>query len=283
MRFKTSNNIHVESGPLTHLMNWLVLKIFPGQEVDWERYAQQYDAVTIDLKPAYQTIVKMPLRGELEGLLEYTKAQLICDLGAGTGNLSIPLATTYPALRVAHIDSDQTYNDIAKRKAEEAGTRNIDFHLADAEDVGRIGEGYGRPFDIVFMTHALYAMRSRNDMDKPDRVLKTVYETLRADGRLCVIDIEKEMNLLHLIADGLFSGIKKYGLRRALLLFKQMDQAKHQNANIIRNQRDGTYITQKVDGLVGMLVKAGFKEDDILYKSGFQHYHGYDNIVVVKK
>jgi 2-polyprenyl-3-methyl-5-hydroxy-6-metoxy-1,4-benzoquinol methylase len=283
MRPRTSDNMRTESGPLTHLMNWLVLRAFPEQEVDWERYAQQYDAVTIDLKPAYQRIMKMPLGGELEHLLQYTNADLVCDLGAGTGNLSIPLATRYPDLKVVHIDSGQTYSDIAKAKAERNGIGNIDFHLADAEDVGRIQEQYGKPFDVVLMIHALYSMRSQNDTDKPNRVLRTVYESLNAGGRLCVIDIEREMNLLHLIADGIIAGVRKYGLRRTLSLFKEMDQAKHQNANVIGNQRDGTYITQKVDGLVGMLLKAGFKEDDILYKSGFQHYHGYDNIVVVKK
>lgn len=275
--------MHVESGLLTHLMNLLVLKIFPEQEVDWERYAEQYDAVTIDLKPAYQKIMKMPLGDELEDLLEYTNSELICDLGAGTGNLSIPLATKYPDLKVVHIDFDQTYNDIAKGKAEKDGINNIDFHLADAEDVRKIQEQYRRPFDVVFMIHALYAMKSQKDMDKPNRVLKAVYGSLKADGRLCVIDIEKEMNLLHLIADGLISARRKYGLKGALSFFKEMDQAKHQNANIIRNQRDGNYITQKVNGLVGMLNKAGFKENNILYKSGFQHYHGCDNIVVVKK
>jgi len=283
MRFKTSDNMHIESGLITHLMNWLVLKRFPEQEVDWVRYAEQYDAVTVNLKPAYQKIVKMPLGEELEDLLEYTNAELICDLGAGTGNLAIPLAIKYPDLKVVHIDFNQTYSDIAKGKAKKNGIDNIDFHLADAEDVRKIQEQYGRPFDVVFMIHALYAMRSQQDMDKPNRVLKAVYASLRADGRLCVIDIEKEMNLLYLIADGLISARRKYGLKGALSFFKEMDQAKHQNANIIRNQRDGTYITQKVNGLVGMLDKAGFREDNVLYKSGFQHYNGYDNIVVVKK
>lgn len=283
MRFKTSDNTHIESGLLTHLMNRSVLRIFPKQEVDWERYAQQYDAVTIDLKPAYQRIIKMLLEGELEALLEYTGAGLICDLGAGTGNLSVPLAARFPDLRVVHIDFSQTYNDIAKNKAEKEDVKNIDFHLADAEDVKKIRERYDRPFDIVLVMHALYAMRSREHIDKPDRVLKAVFESLKADGRLCVIDIEKEMNLLHLIVDSLISAGKKYGLKGALSFFKRMDQAKHQNANVIRKQRNGTYITQKIDGLVGMLEKAGFKEDNMLYRSGFKHYHGYDNIVVVKK
>lgn len=283
MRSKRSGSMRTESGPLTHLMNWLVLRAFPEQEVDWERYAQQYDAVTIDLKPAYQRIMKMPLGDELEHLLEYTNANLVCDLGAGTGNLSIPLATRYPDLRIVHIDSGQAYSDIAKAKAERSGISNIDFYLADAEHVGRIQEQYGRRFDVVLMIHALYAMRSQNDMDKPKRVLRTVHESLNVGGRLCVIDIEKEMNLLHLIVDGLINARRKYGLKGALSFFREMDQAKHQNANVIRNQRDGTYITQNVDALVGMLLKAGFKEGTILYKSGFQHYHGWDNIVVVKK
>lgn len=272
---------NVETTSKTHRMNRLVLKLFPEQEVDWERYAEQYDAVTSELKPDYQEIMKMPLEGELEHLLKYNNAELICDLGAGTGNLSIPLATKYPDLKVVHIDFDPTYNNIARSKAEKAGINNMDFHLADAEDVRKIQELYGKRFKIILMVHALYAMRSKDDMDKPDRVLKAAYDSLADDGRLCIIDIEREMNLGFLIWDGLNNARKqKGGIIGALKFFKEMDQAKHQNANIIRNQRNGTYITQPLEGLVKMVKNAGFK--NILYTSD-QYYHGYDNIVVAGK
>ena len=273
---------NVETTLPTYLMNWVALKLFPEQKVDWEKYAHQYDAVTADLKPAYQELMKMVLDGELSDLLEYDKAELVADLGAGTGNFSIGIAEKHPHLTVAHIDFDPTSNNIALSKAEIAGINNIDFHLADGEKVKEIQEECykGQPIDIIVMMHSFYPMRSKDDMNKPNRVLRAAYDSLADNGRLCIVDIEREMNLLHLIADGLNSAIKKYGLKGALSFFKEMDQAKHQNANIIRNQRNGTYITQPLEDLVKMVKTAGF--NNILYTSD-QHYHGYDNIVVAGK
>ena len=49
-------------------------------------------------------------------------------------------------------------------------------------------------------------------------------------------DIEREMNYLQLMVDGLVNAIRKYGLRRSLVLFKEMYQAKNQNAIVIRRQ-----------------------------------------------
>lgn len=283
MRFKTKDGQQVESTLLSHILNSLLLRGFPECEVDWERYAHQYDAVTIEIKRAYREIMRMPLAGEVANKLHYGNYELVCDLGAGTGNLSIPLASRHPNITVAHVDFDPTYNRIAEAKAREAGVTNIDFHIADGEGVKSVQERYGKPFDVVFVIHALYAMRSKDDMEKPLRVLRAIHGSLKEGGYLWVCDIEKELNYLVLMVDGIISATRKYGLRRTLALFKEMDQAKHQNSNIIKRQRDGTYITQKLEGLIEMVCDAGFNESNIVYKSGFEYYHEYDNIVVVRK
>jgi len=283
MRFKTKDGAYVESSPIAHTVNSLLLRRFPEGEVDWGRYAHQYDAVTVEVKRAYKEIMRMPLESDVADKLDYANHELVCDLGAGTGNLSIPLASRYPHITVAHVDFDPTYNGIAEAKARGAGVSNIDFHVADGEGVKSVQEQYGKPFDIVFVIHALYSMRSKDDMEKPLRVLRAIHGSLREGGYIWVCDIEKELNFLLLMVDWLISATRKYGLRRALALFKEVDQAKQQNANVIRKLRDGTYITQPIEGLIHMLREAGFSEGNIVFKSGFKYYHGYDNIVVAGK
>ncbi len=90
MRFKTSDNMHIESGLITHLMNSLVFKKYdPSHEfmIDWGKYAEQYDEVTVDVNRAYQKTIEMLKDGKLADLLRYEEATVVCDFGAGTGNL----------------------------------------------------------------------------------------------------------------------------------------------------------------------------------------------------
>jgi ubiquinone/menaquinone biosynthesis C-methylase UbiE len=281
MRFRTSDNIHIESGLLTHLMNWLVLKRFPEQEVDWERYAEQYDEVTIDVNRAYQETMNMLKDGKLAELLQYEEAEVACDFGAGTGNLSIPLAKKYPNLKVIHADFSEEFNAKAKEKALGEGIHNIEFIKVDSE---QIRDAYNKPFDVVLMVHSLYAMRSKDDMEKPNRVLSAVHDSLAEGGRLCIVDIEREMNYVRLVVSSIWNTWRKYGLKETIERYRRLDQAKLQNKNVILGQRNGNLITQDINELETMVKKAGFDtNENILYKSGFESYFGYDNILIVKK
>ena len=281
MRFKASDNMHIESGLLTHLMNWLVLKKFPEQEVDWERYAEQYDEVTIDVNHAYQEIMDMLQDGKLADLLRYEEAEVVCDFGAGTGNLSIPLARKYPYLKVIHADFSEAFNAKAKEKALGEGINNIEFLKIDGE---QIRDAYNKPFDVILMVHSLYAMRGKDDIEKPNRVLSAVYDSLAEGGRLCIVDIEKEMNYVRLVASSIWNTWRKYGLEEMIERYRRLDQAKLQNKNLILRQRDGTLITQDINKLESMVKRAGFNiNENVLYKSGFKYYFGYDNILVLQK
>lgn len=284
MRRITNEGIEVITTPITHLMNSLVFKKYnPGHEfiIDWGKYAEQYDEVTVDVNHAYQETIDMLTNSILADLLRYEEAEVVCDFGAGTGNLSIPLARKYPNLKVIHADFSEEFSAKAKEKALCEGIHNIEFLKVDGE---QIRDAYNEPFDVILMVHSLYAMRNKDDMEKPNRVLSAVYHSLAEGGRLCIVDIEREMNYVRLVAYGIWNTWRKYGLKETVDRYRRLNQAKLQNKNVILGQRNGNLITQDIDKLESMVKKAGFDvNENVLYKSGFKSYFGCDNILVVKK
>ncbi len=275
MKFQSANQFSVESTLVTHSMNYFVLKVFSPQETDWDAYAKQYNAVTRDLKPSYQEIISLPFQFK-----EINKAISTCrlayDVGAGTGNLSIQLARSNKNMKVAHIDYGMEFVEIAKQ--ESSDIENIDFHLEDAGNLKKLNQYYQSSPNLIFMTHSLYAM------ENPQYILSSIYESLVDGGLFWIADINREMNLGHLIYDGIKNARKKFGsLKKTFAYFKEMDQAKHQNANIIRNQRSGKYLTCRLSHLIDMVCKAGFNKENILFSSEFEYYDNYDNVILVRK
>ena len=265
---------------ITTLVNDLTLRFYPPGEVDWKKYANQYDAVTSDLNKQYRDLISLPFLPLFVKNFKYDSNRAICDVGAGTGNFSIPFAEKYPSVNVYHIDSDETSLFIARKKAENKGIRNIYFFNADVENLKEISEKNAVLFDTIFMFHVLYSTRSKSDPEKPKRILEGVRKSLSSDGGLFIADIEREMNLAKLIGYVTMSSIKKYGFFESIKKFKNLDQAKIQNSNIVRNQREGNYIIQDLEGLVNLLESAGFDSKNIFFKSD-KYYFGYDNVVAI--
>lgn len=264
---------------ITKIMNDVSLKFFPPGEVDWKKYSMQYDAVTMDLNEEYRKVLSLPFMPIFEKTFDYKNNKTICDLGAGTGNFSIPFAKKYPLINVYHLDSDELSLSIAKEKAK--GIKNISFIQADAESIKKISEESSIKFDTVFMFHSLYSTRSKTDTEKPKRILENILKSSNKNGGLFISDIEREMNLARLIAYSTLSSIKKYGIKESINKFKKLDQAKIQNSNIVRNQRNKEYIVQNLDGLIDLVKSAGYETKNIFFKSD-KYYFGYDNTIALK-
>ncbi len=96
------------------------------------------------------------------------------------------------------------------------------------------------------MVHSLYAMRSKDDLERPNRVLSAVYDSLTEGGRLCIVDIEREMNYMRLVASSIWNTWRKYGLKETIERYRRLDQAKLQNKKVILGQRNGNLFTQDI-------------------------------------
>ena len=284
MRIETPDGLAVETEIHTHFLNSILLKRYaPNAEltIDWDKYAPQYDRVTIDVNHQYRKLRRNTLEGEIASMLGFEEDILVADVGAGTGNYSVGIAKRYPGLQVAHIDSGPQFNFIAQQKIDKLDLNNIKVYEKDAEKIKEVASEYGKPFDIILMVHALYSMRSKEDWDKPDRVLKAAYDSLTEGGRLFIADIEKEINFGRIFLSGVWNIFWKHGPLEVARRIIELDQAKLQNINGLLRQRDGTYITQRLNGLIDMLEKAGFR--NFPYKSEHEHFFRYDNVVIAVK
>jgi demethylmenaquinone methyltransferase / 2-methoxy-6-polyprenyl-1,4-benzoquinol methylase len=77
----------------------------------------------------------------------------IMDQACGTGILSIKIARRFPHARVIGVDMTEEYLDVARKKAETRGVRNVQFLLGRAEDVDP-----GQPVDCITSSYlAKYA------------------------------------------------------------------------------------------------------------------------------
>ena len=96
----------------------------------------------------------------------------ILDLACGTGISTRSIATRFPNSHVVGVELRDEYLDIARKKAQALGIRNMEYVLSRAEDY-RSGE----PFDCVSSSYlAKYAeldvlIPSLKDMLKPDGLL----------------------------------------------------------------------------------------------------------------
>lgn len=96
----------------------------------------------------------------------------ILDLACGTGISTLAIARRYPHCRVVGVELRDEYLDIARRKAQTLGIRNVEFVLSRAEDYRSL-----EPFDCVSSSYlAKYAdlghlIPSIKDMLHPDGML----------------------------------------------------------------------------------------------------------------
>ena len=103
-------------------------------------------------------------------------AKRVLDLACGTGLSTLAIARRYPHCQVVGVELREEYLDIARRKAQALGIRNVEFVLSRAEDY-RSDE----PFDCVSSSYlAKYA-----DLG---HLIPTIKDMLNTDGMLIMHD-----------------------------------------------------------------------------------------------
>lgn len=72
----------------------------------------------------------------------------VVDFGAGSGNLTLPLAKRFPEMRFTAVEMKRRSADLLERRAAAAGLSNVDVH------VGMIETSVLKPFDVGVALHA---------------------------------------------------------------------------------------------------------------------------------
>ena len=138
---------------------------------DPERYAQAFDAPERD---AWQ----MP--EQVIAALEITPGAAVADIGAGTGYFTVRLARDTAARTVYAVDIEPAMVDYVRRRADEAGLRNVVGVVA-----GPDSPNLPAPVDLVLIVNTYHHI--------PERVayFTALRNHLAPGGRIAIIDPRK--------------------------------------------------------------------------------------------
>jgi len=250
-------------------------------EVDWDRYADQYDAITMKgSNPAYLALVKKVTDSFRN--FQVRPDSLIADLGGGTGNFTIPIAQMYPESRIVLVDSSEGMLNQAREKVYRYGLKNVDVIRADiSSDIPEIAKKYSRPFTHVMMIHALYTTGGKNS-NLPKKILSDISSNIDdgVNSRFLISDIDSLLRTGNWIPYCLFHAFKTFGLKEALAFLKRNDQAKLANRFIDLKQEEGQYLLCNLDEFIKLMNSAGFLK---VYEKSDKYYRGRDNFVIASK
>jgi len=252
---------------------------------DWDRYAQQYDVITMGgANHAYTDLVSRVSAHFLGNGIH--RHSLVCDLGGGTGNFSIPLAEHFPESTFVIMDTSKIMLNIAQIKASNLGLKNVHTEYADMEDIESIVNKYSRPINHSIMMHSLYATGNFHD-DKPRRILKNLRMNMEKGGWFYISDINRKLNTQDWIPyclGNVYSHFRRsagpiISAYKTLMLFLRNDQAKAANKYIDDMQKAGNYMLCSLPEFKQMLEESGFS--DIIYIND-KLYRGRDNTAIVR-
>lgn len=263
--------------------------------VNWDKYAEQYDSITMSgTNPSYINLFKKVIQHFEEQKIK--ENSLIIDLGGGTGNFTIGSLTDYwnkkgipsiaernPKSKFVIVDMSEGMLELAIKKAKKLNLKNVDVIKHDVEDIKGICDIYSKPIDHAIMMHCLYATRSKEDKDKPQRILNNIYKNLEKEGSFFISDINRKINTGNWIPYCLANAVWRFkSFSKAIDYFNENDQAKLANRHIDINQNRGDYLLCSLEDLIKMHEKAGFKRENILEASD-KFYRKRDNLIRIRK
>ncbi len=244
--------------------SWRKKKAMPT--VDWSAYADRYDVMT-ENNPAYQDLLSHCLKTVSLWPLETGEA--IADLGAGTGNLSIPLARELPGVFVYHVERDKRMLSIATEKARNQHLRNWIPRQVDFSEY---------PWDIpplagVVTVHTIYAIPNPVDF------IRRLCAQVRNGGHVYACDIGRPLDLKDW-GRYLFRAIlRKNGLFKTIGLLRSASLIRKHNKHVAQCQGNGTYWTHDLAEFARVFIQSGV----MITESSDAFYRGYDDLVVGKK
>ena len=235
------------------------------QGLDWSVYAKSYDLL-LSYNPFYQKLQ--------EDILKTCRGwniagdDLIVDLGAGTGNYSLPLAKFYPEAQVLHIEPNEGMNMRTREKMQERGIENVSILPCYASDV-KISENSVQGCTCI---HALYTFKD------PEHIIRQIYRWLKPGGQAVLVDAGRKVKVLEWqVAIG-WHLLTTYGWKKSVEIMRSGKEVSKQNAYIRKKQQSGEYWLHSHEEFVDIIRKTGF--EILEAKTSFR---GISDFVVVRK
>jgi 2-polyprenyl-3-methyl-5-hydroxy-6-metoxy-1,4-benzoquinol methylase len=125
-------------------------------------------------------VQEMYLRPICEEVLQvFPGAMRILDVGTGTGQFPIMLASARDSYDVTGVDLSDAYLSVARAKAEQAGVSGrVRFERISITEA----QWHTEPFDLIISTCSLHHWR------RPTRILAAAARLLNSDGQIWIID-----------------------------------------------------------------------------------------------
>jgi len=233
--------------------------------VDWHRYAEKYDML-LAYNPFYQQLHQEVLA--IVRQWSFGPGEQVADVGAGTGNYSIALASLFPQVQVFHIDSNEGMNSVMQRKKEDRGLENI-HTMAVSIDALQLSEG---SLSACLCIHALYTFPN------PQAVLKKIHTWMKLGARGIFVDPGRLVNVFQWqLAIG-WHMIRHHGWRKTLKIMREGREVSYQNRQISKLQARGIYWQHSHAQFCDAVSTAGF---DIL--ESHLCFRNISDMVVVRK
>jgi ubiquinone/menaquinone biosynthesis C-methylase UbiE len=231
--------------------------------IDWEAYARSYDML-LSYNPFYQELHRQVMDRVRNWTLP--PGGDLVDLGAGTGNYSIPTAEMFPELNVWHIDNNRGMNAVARGKA-----RNLkNFKILE--------QGIEETDFSANSLHGLLCINAIYTFPDPEAVLCRMHRWMKPGFRVILVDPGRVMKLFSWqVAIGRHL-LKTYGLRKTIDIFKKAKVVSQQNKYIREMQKNKTYWTHTHEAFCTAVKAAGFQVE-----SSALCFRGYCDMVVALK
>lgn len=148
------------------------------------------------LTPLYDSLIgwTMPEYAFKLRLIEQARIQshhFVLDVGCGTGTLARLIKQNHPEATLIGIDGDEKILGIAKRKANESGSK-VSFQQTLAFQLPYVDASFDRALSSLVFHH----LTRENKL----RALKEIHRVLRAGGEVHIADFSKPHNLLMRLA-----------------------------------------------------------------------------------
>lgn len=212
--------------------------------VDWMEYAQKYDML-LSYNPYYQEVLEAVLHAVKKWDIPF-KGKIV-DIGAGTGNYSVPIARLFPDAQILHIDNNKGMNARAAQKA---------IHLPNFEIIHQsIDQIDFKPASL----HGLICINSVYTFNQPKEHLKRMHAWLAPGARAIFVDPGRIMNVFSWKVAISWHLLVQYGLSKTLAIFKEARSVAEQNEHIRAMQKNGTYWTHTHEEFCETVQQAGFR------------------------